>query len=84
MKTPRIFVSSLAAVALLGAMLWAAATDAAISLVGDGDLGGRPLAVAAAAGLAVVLEYGPRRARAGDWHRSCRARRAARGCATLR
>ncbi len=55
-----------AAVALLGAMLWAAATDAAVSLVGDGDLGGRPLAVAAAAALAVVLEYGPRRARAGD------------------
>ena len=45
------------AVALLGAMVWAAAVDAALSLVGDGDLGGHPLGVVLAAGLAVAAEF---------------------------
>ena len=53
-----------AAVALLGAMVWAAAVDAALSLVGDGDLGGHPVGVVLAAGLAVGAEFALRRGHA--------------------
>ena len=50
-----------AAIALLGAILWAAAVDAALSFVGSGAIGGHPTALAAAAGIAVALAYGIRR-----------------------
>jgi hypothetical protein len=44
--------------ALLGAMVWAAAADAALSVVGDGALGGKPVGVVIAAAAAVALEFG--------------------------
>jgi hypothetical protein len=47
-----------ASVALLAAMLWAAGTDAALSQVGNGALGGHPAGIVAAAALAVALEFG--------------------------
>ncbi len=43
-----------AALALLAAMLWAAALNAALALVGDGSLAEHPIAVVATAGLAVA------------------------------
>jgi hypothetical protein len=46
-----------ASLALLAAMLWAAAVNAALSQVGDGSLAGRPIAIVATAGLAVALEF---------------------------
>jgi eukaryotic-like serine/threonine-protein kinase len=46
-----------ASIALLGAMLWAAAVDAGLSVIGNGALGGRPLGVVAAAALAVGIEF---------------------------
>jgi serine/threonine-protein kinase len=46
------------ALALLGAMLWAAAVDGALALVGDGALGGSPSGVVIAALAAVALEFG--------------------------
>ncbi len=53
-----------ASLALLAAMLWAAALNAALSIVGDGSLAGRPIVVVAAAGVAVALEFGLLRSRA--------------------
>ena len=47
-----------AAISLLGAMLWAAAVDGSLSLVGDGSLGHHPVGVVCAAALAVALEFG--------------------------
>ena len=38
-------------------MIWAAGVDAALSLVGDGELGGHPVGVVIAAGLAVAGEF---------------------------
>jgi hypothetical protein len=55
-------------VALLAAMLWAAAVDAALTLVGNGALGGHPAGVVAAAAAAVALEFGLRRPQAGAGH----------------
>jgi hypothetical protein len=46
------------AVALLGAMIWAAGAHAALALVGDGSLGDRPAGVVIAAAAAVALEFG--------------------------
>ncbi len=45
------------AVALLGALLWAAGLEAALRLVADGALAGTPLLAAAAAAVAVILEF---------------------------
>jgi hypothetical protein len=45
------------AVALLGVLLWSAGLEAALGLVGDGGLSGRPLLIAAAALVAVILEF---------------------------
>jgi tRNA A-37 threonylcarbamoyl transferase component Bud32 len=50
------------AVALLGAMIWAAGTVAALTAVGDGTLGSGPTGVLIAAAVAVALEYGHPRA----------------------
>jgi eukaryotic-like serine/threonine-protein kinase len=50
------------AVALLGSVLWAAGLDAALRLVGDGDLAGVPVVAVAAAAIAVIIEF-RRRAR---------------------
>ncbi len=44
-------------IALLGAMVWAAAVDGALSLVGNGALGGHPAGVVAASAIAVALEF---------------------------
>jgi hypothetical protein len=44
------------ALALLGALLWAAALEGALRLVADGRLAGTPLLVAAAAAIAVIVE----------------------------
>jgi len=57
-------------VALLGAMLWAAATDTALGLVGNGALGGRPLAVVGAAAVAVAIEFGIARTGFAEAHGS--------------
>ncbi len=46
------------ALALLGAMIWAAGAHAALALVGDGSLGDRPAGVVIAAAAAVALEFG--------------------------
>jgi hypothetical protein len=46
-----------AAVALLGALLWAAGFEGALSLVADGALAGRPVLIAAAAVTAVIVEF---------------------------
>ncbi len=46
------------ALALLGAMIWAAGADAALAVVGDGALGDRPAGVVIAAAAAVALEFG--------------------------
>jgi len=45
------------AIALLGALLWAAGLEAALRLVADGALAGAPLLVAAAALVVVIVEY---------------------------
>jgi hypothetical protein len=45
------------AVALLGAVLWAATLDAALRVVGDGDLAGVPVVAVAAAAIAVIMEF---------------------------
>jgi hypothetical protein len=45
------------AVALLGALLWAAGLEGAVSLVADGGLAGRPVLIAAAAVAAVIVEF---------------------------
>jgi hypothetical protein len=45
------------AVALLGALLWAAGLEGALSLVGEGGLAGRPVLIAAAAVAAAILEF---------------------------
>jgi hypothetical protein len=45
------------AVALLGAVLWAAGLEAALRVVGDGGLAGRPALLAAAAVVAVIVEF---------------------------
>jgi hypothetical protein len=55
-----------AALALLAAMLWAAATNAALALVGDGSLANRPIGLVATAAVAVALEFGLRRQRSND------------------
>ncbi len=47
-----------ASIALLAAMLWAAGVDAALSLIGNGALGGRQLGIVLAAALAVGVEFG--------------------------
>ena len=49
------------AFALLGAMVWAAGVDAALSVVGDGVLGADPVGVVVAALTAVAIEFGPGR-----------------------
>jgi hypothetical protein len=59
-----------ASIALLAAMLWAAVTDAALSMVGNGALGGRPLGIVLAAALAVALEFGFLRAGGAVWQGS--------------
>jgi eukaryotic-like serine/threonine-protein kinase len=56
-----------ASIALLAAMVWAAATDAALSVVGNGALGGRPVGIVLAAALAVALEFGLLRAGGALW-----------------
>ncbi len=48
------------AVALLGAVLWAAGLEAALRVVADGRLAGRPALLAAAAAVAVIVEFRPR------------------------
>jgi serine/threonine-protein kinase len=56
-----------ASLALLGAMLWAAGVNAALSVVGDGSLAHRPIGLVAAAAAAVAIEFGLLRPRAaGD------------------
>ena len=45
------------ALALLGALLWAAGLDAALRLVGDGGLAGVSVAAVAAAAIAVIMEF---------------------------
>jgi hypothetical protein len=52
-----------AALALLAAMLWAAAVNAALALVGDGSLANRPIGIVAAAAVAVAVEFGVLRSR---------------------
>src|SRR5215211_2764740 len=51
------------AVALLGALIWAAGLDAALRCVGDGDLVGVPVVAVAAAAIAVIIEFRRRGAR---------------------
>jgi hypothetical protein len=51
------------AVALLGALLWAAGLQAALQLVAGGALAGAPLLPAAAALIAVIVEFRQRGAR---------------------
>jgi acyl CoA:acetate/3-ketoacid CoA transferase beta subunit len=51
------------AVALLGAVLWAAGLDAALRIVGDGGLAGVPVVAVAAAAIAVIMEFRRRGAR---------------------
>jgi Protein kinase domain len=56
-----------ASLALLAAMIWAAAIDACLTLVGDGSLGGRPIGVVLAGAVAVAIEFDARsRARAHE------------------
>jgi hypothetical protein len=55
-----------ASLALLAAMLWAAAVNAAISPVGDGSRAGRPFALVPTAALAVALEFAVLRPRGQD------------------
>jgi hypothetical protein len=50
------------AVALLGALLWAAGLQAALHLVAGGELAGAPLLMAAAALIAVIVEFRRREA----------------------
>ena len=45
------------ALAVLGAMIWAAGVDAALALIGDGSLGGKPTGVVLAAAVAVAIEF---------------------------
>ena len=52
-----------ASLALLAAMLWAAAVNAALAIVGDGSLAGRPIGIVATAAVAVALEFGVLRPR---------------------
>ena len=56
------------AVALLGAVLWAACLDAALRVVGDGDLAGVPVVAVAAATIAVIMEFRRRGARPAAQH----------------
>ena len=56
------------AVALLGAVLWAACLDAALRVVGDGDLAGVPVVAVAAAAIAVIMEFRRRGARPAAQH----------------
>jgi len=58
-----ILRASHVAVALLGALLWAAGIDAALRVVGDGDLAGVPVVAVAAAAIAVIMEFRRRGAR---------------------
>jgi eukaryotic-like serine/threonine-protein kinase len=51
------------ALALLGALVWAAGLDGALRLVGDGDLAGVPVVAVAAATIAVIMEFRRRGAR---------------------
>jgi len=51
------------AVALLGAVIWAAALDGALRVVGDGGLAGVPVVAVAAAAIAVIMEFRLRGAR---------------------
>jgi hypothetical protein len=51
-------------------MLWAAAVDAALSLVGNGSLSARPLGIVVAAALAVAIEFGLLRAGGAFWQGS--------------
>ena len=64
-----------ASLALLAAMLWAAALNAALSLVGDGSLAGSPIIIVGTAAVAVAVEFGVVRARADDDPRSSRTHR---------
>ena len=45
------------ALALLGAMIWAAGTQAALAVIADGSLGERPAGVVIGAGVAVAIEF---------------------------
>jgi eukaryotic-like serine/threonine-protein kinase len=45
------------ALALLGALLWAACLDAALRVVGDGGLAGVPVVAVAAGAIAVIMEF---------------------------
>jgi hypothetical protein len=45
------------AVALLGALLWAAGLDAALRVVGNGGIAGVPVVAVAAAAIAVIVEF---------------------------
>jgi hypothetical protein len=51
------------AVALLAAVIWAAALDGALRVVGDGGLAGVPVIAVAAATIAVIMEFRLRGAR---------------------
>ncbi len=62
-----------ASLALLAAMVWVAGTDAALGLVGNGALGGRPVGLVAAAASAVAVEFGLLRGRPTIWGTSRRA-----------
>ena len=66
-----------ASIALLGAMLWAGALDAALGLVADGALGGSPVVLVAAAAAAVAIEFRTPRAEpapaAAPWDRAAAA-----------
>jgi hypothetical protein len=55
-----------ASVALLGAMLWAAALEAALGVAAGGALGGTPAVIVAAAAVAVAIEFGWARATHAD------------------
>jgi tRNA A-37 threonylcarbamoyl transferase component Bud32 len=52
------------ALALLGALLWAGGLEAALRVIADGRLAGRPVLVAAAAVAAVIIEFRRRMPRA--------------------
>ena len=58
-----------ASVALLAAMLWAAGVNAALAVVGDGELGANALGVVGAAAIAVAAEFGLLRSGGPAWAR---------------
>ncbi len=54
------------ALAVVAAMLWAAGVDAALAVVGNGSLGGKPAGAVLAAAVAVAIEFGLRRGASSD------------------